>query len=307
MIDPYLQAVMDALRDSGMRYPDPIDAAALRAMMDNPMPGPPLEIDHTRDFTLTTADRPIAARLYHPAPGEKRPLLMFFHGGGWVIGSIATHDRLAAALAARSGCALVSVDYRLAPEHVFPAALDDCVAATRATLAMAEELGVDGENYGVAGDSAGGNLAAAAAQRLAGDSIPPRHQLLIYPVIEAAFARPSYATAPKEGFLPPQMMEWFWDQYAPGDLRRDPGAAPILADSLAGLPPATVIVAGNDPLHDEGVAYAEQLIADGVAVELLDYPTAVHGFASMIGVAPIADEAVNRAAELAAKAMHLAP
>jgi len=296
MIDPYLQAIMDAMQASGFRWPDPIEPVALRALLDAPMPAPPVEIAERRDVVIETPGGAIPARLYHPAPGKRLPVTLFFHGGGWVVGTLETHDRLAAALAARSGCALVSVAYRLAPEHPFPAAIEDALAVAARLPALAAEWGVDADRYALAGDSAGGNIAAAAALELAQAARPPLHQLLLYPVIEARFDTPSYRAAAEGGFLTPDQMRWFWDQYAPGALRDDPRAAPIRATSLAGAPPATILVAGNDPLHDEGVAYAERLRAAGVPVALHDFAGAIHGFASLFGMAPIADEAVDVAA-----------
>src|SRR5258706_4801970 len=131
-IDPYLQAVLDAMRDSGFRLPEPLEAQALRAVLDNPMPGPIAAIAARRDLEVPGAAGPIAARLYHPALGEIVPLVLFLHGGGWVVGTLDTHDRLAAELAARSGCALLSIGYRLAPEHRFPEGLEDCLAVAAA-------------------------------------------------------------------------------------------------------------------------------------------------------------------------------
>lgn len=303
-IDPYLQAVIDAMRDNGFRLPEPLEAQALRAVLDNPMPGPIAAIAVRRDLEVPGAEGPIAARLYHPAPGEIVPLVLFFHGGGWVVGTLDTHDRLAAELAARSGCALLSIGYRLAPEHRFPEGLEDCLAVAAAVPGLAADLGVRAERYGVAGDSAGGNLAAALALVDAGTPNAPAHQLLLYPVLDADFATESYRTAPAEGFLTPAMMHWFWDQYASAEQRSDPRAAPLRARNLSQLAPATIILAGNDPLHAEGAAFAARLEAEGVPVRLHDYPGAIHGFASLVGMAPIADEAVAAAAAALRTALH---
>lgn len=295
-IDPYLQAVVDAMRESGFRLPKPIDAEGMRAVLDNPMPGPLVEIAVRRDLKVPGAGGPIAARLYHPAPEQSLPLVLFLHGGGWVVGSLDTHDRLAAELAARSRCALLSIDYRLAPEHPFPAALEDCLAVASVLPELAADLGLRSDRYAVAGDSAGGNLAAAMAIALAGTGEAPAHQLLLYPVLDADFTTGSYRDAPAEGFLVPEMMHWFWDQYAPASLRRDPRAAPLRAKDLSRVAPATILLAGNDPLHDEGAAFALRLREAGVPVALYDYAGGIHGFASLIGMAPIADEAVAVAA-----------
>lgn len=292
MIDPHLRGVLDAMTAAGFRLPDVFSASEARALLDNPMPGPQISVASVRDVTIAGPTGDMAARLYHPQPGRTLPVTYFFHGGGWVLGTLDTHDSLARALAAASECAVLSLAYRLAPEHSYPAALDDCVAAAAALPAIAEGFGLT-TRYALAGDSAGGNLAAAAAMRVAGSGNPPVHQLLFYPVIEADFATPSYRDASSEGFLTPGMMHWFWDQYAPGDLRDQAGAAPIRAASLAGVAPATIILAGNDPLHDEGVAYARALSAADVAVRLHDFGAAIHGFASLAGIVPIADDALQ--------------
>ena len=208
------------------------------------------------------------------------PLTVFFHGGGWVHGTLETHDRLAATLAREAGCAVLSVAYRLAPEHPFPAAYDDALAAIHWAVGAAADLGVDPARVALAGDSAGGNLAAAAAQSLAGDPAI-RHQLLIYPALDASCSAPSFGTE-FPGFLSSAQMRWYWDQYAPGGNRRalakDPRASPAAAPIAAGTPNATIIVAGNDPLRDEGVAYAGKLKAAGVPTVLHSYPGAIHAF-----------------------------
>jgi acetyl esterase len=186
------------------------------------------------------------------------------------------------------------LDYRLAPEHPYPAAIEDCVAAVRSLPAYAAELGVRPDGYAVVGDSAGGNLAAAVCLAQAGRPDAPRLQVLFYPVIERRFDTASYLAA-GEGLLTGDMMRFFWDQYL-GTREADALAAPIRAESLAGLPPATVILAGHDPLHDEGLAYALALREAGVQTDLHDFAGGVHGFASFAGLAPIADNAMTLAA-----------
>jgi len=290
MLDPHIEGLMRAMAESGFSLPDPLEAGAMRAMLDAPMPAPPVEIAEARDVTIDAPAGAIRGRLYRPGAG-RLPLVVLFHGGGWVHGTLDTHDRLGRALARDADCAVLSVDYRLAPEHRFPAAIDDAVAAVRWARANAEQLGVDAAHYAVAGDSAGGNLAAAVAQILAGTDEAPTHQLLFYPVLDGRCASASFAVeAP--GFLSPAQMRWYWDQYAPGDARLDPRASPALAPVAATLAPATIVVAGNDPLHDEGVAYAEALKAAGVPVMLHDAAGGIHGFISLFGMIPIADKAL---------------
>lgn len=299
MIDPHLQAVLDAMVQAGFALPDPLEAETLRAVLDLPIPGPAVEIAERREVIIDAQGCQAPARLYHPEPGAILPLTVFFHGGGWVHGTLETHDRLAAALAMEAGCAVLSVAYRLAPEHPFPAAYKDALAAIHWAVGAAAELGVDPRRIALAGDSAGGNLAAAAAQSLAGDPAI-RHQLLMYPALDASCSAPSFGTE-FPGFLSSGQMRWYWDQYAPdrngkalaSDRRASPMAGPIGADT----PAATIVVAGNDPLHDEAVAYAEKLQAAGVPCALQSYPGAIHGFASLVGLVPLANEAVSAAAK----------
>lgn len=295
MIDPALQQIAAVMAAGASALPQPVTAAGLRAAFDVPMPLPPVEVATVRDVTLAGADGPIAARLYHPRPSTRLPVAVMMHGGGWVVGTLDTHDGLARALAHAAGCAVVSLAYRLAPEHPFPAGLDDCRAAIADLPAHAEDFAIDADRYAVVGDSAGGNLAAAVALALAGRPGAPAAQVLFYPVIDCRFDTPSYRGAPAEGLLTEAMMRWFWQQYL-GDAEPGPLAAPIRAESLAGVAPATVILAGNDPLHDEGLAYARALQAAGVATDVHDFSGAIHGFASFVGLAPIAGEAVALAA-----------
>lgn len=299
MIDPHLKGMLDAMAQAGFALPDPLDAAALRAMLDVPIPAPPVEISESRDVTIDNGNASIAARLYHPHPGKTLPVTIFFHGGGWVHGTLETHERLAATLANEARCAVLSVDYRLAPEHPFPAAYDDALVAVGWAKEHAVDLGIDPAKIALAGDSAGGNLAAAAARSLAGDTAIV-HQLLFYPALDASCSAKSFKTE-QPGFLSSAQMRWYWDQYAASGDRQElaynpfasPGCGPVAPETCGG----TIIVAGNDPLHDEGADYAEKLQTAGVDAALHDYPGAIHGFASMIGMVPLADEAVATAAK----------
>jgi acetyl esterase len=292
MIDPVLQQMIAAMAASGFAPPDPLEAKGLRAFMDNPFPGEPIPVAEVRDVAVADG---IPARLYHPAPGETRPVAVLYHGGGWVVGTLDTHDALARVLVRDAGCAVLSVGYRLAPEHPFPAAYDDALAAAAALPAHAAEFGIRAAGYAVVGDSAGGNLAAAVALALAGRADAPAGQLLFYPVVDRDFDTGSYRANPDDSFLPNAMMRFFWNQYL-GDAEPDARAAPLRAASFAGVAPATVILAGNDPLHDEGVAFAAALRAAGVPTDLHDFSGGIHGFASFFGIAPIADQAIAIAA-----------
>jgi acetyl esterase len=240
----------------------------------------------------------IPVRVYVPTdqPGA-RPVLVYFHGGGWVIGDLDTHDGTVRAVAEGSGATVVSVDYRLAPEHPFPAAIDDSVAAVRWVVANAADLGVDPARLAVGGDSAGGNLAAIAAAELCDSDVDIRFQLLVYPVTDGTMGLPSVVDNADGYFLTADTMRWFWDHYVGDRDRTDPRCSPLhLADdSLAGLPPALVITAEYDPLRDEGEAYATRLAAVGVEVTTSRYDGMIHGFFSMRDVVPEGKAAVDEA------------
>ena len=303
MIDPHIRGLLKAMAESGFALPDPITPASLRATLDNPIPGPPVDVAETRDLSIDTGSHILAGRLYHSAPDEILPVVLFFHGGGWVHGTLETHDRLCAILAVQAKCAVVSVEYRLAPEHPFPAAWDDAMSSLEWLKAQSAELGIDVKRIALAGDSSGGNIAAAAAQASAGDKAVI-HQLLFYPALDGSCSSPSY-DEDHHGFLSAEQMRWYWEQYAPGELRGDPRASPAIASISSDTAPATIIVAGNDPLHDEGVAYAKALKAASVSAALHDYSGAVHGFASLFGIVPLGDEAVLTASAALRKAFSL--
>jgi acetyl esterase len=241
----------------------------------------------------------IAARRYvpHGAPAEAAPLLVYFHGGGWVIGDLDTHDGPCRFLAVNSGVQVLAIDYRLAPEHPFPAAAEDAIAAYAWASANAAELGCDPARIAVGGDSAGANLAAVASllARDAGLRLPAM-QLLIYPVTVAGEELPSRRTF-GEGFLLSRPdMDFFEGHYLPaGADRSDPRVSILRADDLGGLPPAYLAIAGFDPLRDEGVAFAESLEAAGVPVSLRLHPGLVHTFANLAAICPSARQAMLEA------------
>lgn len=293
-IDPHIRGLLDAMTQSGFALPDPITPEGLRAALDNPIPGPPVKIAETRDLSIETGQHVMPARLYRGAADDILPLVLFFHGGGWVHGTLDMYDRLCAVLAKYANCAVVSVDYRLAPEYPFPAAFEDAMSSLKWVKTHHADLGIDASRIALAGDSCGGNIAAAAAQTAAGDpSIV--HQLLLYPALDGSCSSASYS-AEHHGFLTAAQMQWYWEQYAPGDLRNDARASPSLAEVSPETASTTVILAGNDPLHDEGAAFASKLETAGVPVSLHDYPGAIHGFASLFGIVPLSDEAVLAAA-----------
>jgi len=276
--------------------------AARAAMRSSIFRGAESPIGRIENRTMKGPGGDLALRVYTPL-GESAdilPGLIFFHGGGFVIGDLDSHDDLSRCLANGSGCRVVSVDYRLAPEHPFPAAVDDSFAATKYIAAHAAEFGIDPKRLAVSGDSAGGNLAAVVCQLAKAQGGPAiAFQLLIYPVthLGAPVETRSMRENAKGYFLEKESMDWFTALYAPdAAYRGDPRLSPLLAPDLSGLPPAYVVTAGFDPLRDEGRDYADKLDAAGVAVTHVNYPGMVHGFFSMRALIPKAREAVAAAA-----------
>ncbi|HEX2797097.1 MAG TPA: alpha/beta hydrolase [Immundisolibacter sp.] len=247
-------------------------------------PATPLPVVH--ELTLPGPGGAIKARLYRPAADGVLPGLVFFHGGGWVIGDLDSHDDLCRDLAAQAHCAVLAVDYRLAPEHCFPAAAEDAIAAADWAAANAAQLGIDPARLAVGGDSAGGNLAAMVALAARDAGRPLAAQLLIYPVTDMSRLEGESYAACAEGYgLTAGAMAWFRDHYlVNADAARDWRVSPLLASDLSRLPPALVITAEFDVLRSEGEAYAKRLAEAGVPTRLARYDGMIHGFASMAGV-----------------------
>lgn len=243
---------------------------------------------------LMVFDDAVAVRAYRPVLGETLPALVFFHGGGWIIGDLDTHDVVCRQLAIGARCAVFSVDYRLAPEHQFPAAVEDCFFATRFVFEHHRSLKIDATRIAVGGDSAGGNLAAVVALMVREAGGPPlAYQLLIYPATDQRCEFPSHERNGAGYLLTKEGIRFFRSGYLPDPKdRTDWRASPLLASSLAGLPPAFVLTAGYDPLADEGRAYAERLAAAGVETTYREYPDMVHGFVLFGGVVDAANAAV---------------
>lgn len=270
--------------------------ANMGAIMVAPPEPEPVGRVENRTFPGPGGDVPI--RIYTPAGAGPHPALVYFHGGGWVLCNLETHDGTCRSLCNQAGCVVVSVDYRLAPENKFPAGLEDCHAATKWVADHAAELGVDPNRIAIGGDSAGGNLTACVAL-VARDRGGPRfvHQLLIYPVIDAKFDTPSYRENAEGYFLTRGAMQWFWNHYLRSEAdAANPYAAPVRAKDLAGLPPATVLTAEFDPLRDEGEAYGKKLREAGVATRIERYDGLIHGFFGMGAVVAKARAAVGVAA-----------
>jgi acetyl esterase len=298
-LNPQVKVLLDGMAQAGgpaLSEMSPPDARemfrALSAL------GVPEEVARVDDRLVPTPDGDVPVRVYTPseAVGGDAPLFLWFHGGGWVIGDLETADATCRALANRSGAVVISVDYRLAPEHPAPAAADDCLAAVMWAVENFELLGANPARLGVGGDSAGGNLAAVVCQRVR-DEFGPEidFQLLVYPVTDCTLSHPSIDENAEGYFLTKDAMQWFVGHYVGDGDVKDPGVSPLHAASLAGLPPALVITAEFDPLRDEGEAYAAALADAGVPVEAIRYEGQIHGFVGMAAMIDDGAAAVDRA------------
>ena len=267
--------------------------------------GPGPEMHSVADRTIDGPAGTIALRVYRPSAEGNLPILIYYHGGGWVIGDLDTHDRACRELAEGSGCLVVSVDYRLAPEAPFPAAVDDCYAALEWVAAHAGELGGDAKRLAVGGDSAGGNLSAVMCL-LARDRGGPEiaFQLLVYPAVDMRFAHASVEENGEGYVLTKDHMSFFRGHYMPEDADlEDPRASPLLAESHEGLPPALILTAEFDPLRDEGEAYGAALHAAGVPVEVSRYDGQVHIFFQLTPMLEGARRAMKEACDALEEAL----
>jgi acetyl esterase len=311
-IDPTLKALLDAFPLT-FKVDDGVEVARdkLRQLIPPPEMLPEMRIEERTVGYGDLTDIPV--RIYWPpiAAHDNLPVVVFYHGGGWCLGDLETHDPLARAHAIGAEAIVVSVDYRLAPEHPFPAGIDDSWAALRWVGEHAAELGGDPNRIAVAGDSAGGNIAAVMTQLARDDEEGPplAFQLLWYPSLTADLSLPSYTENADAPILDRDVIEAFVAWYVPGMDISDPKTlpttlAPASALDLSGLPPAFIGTAGHDPVRDDGTRYAELLRAAGVPVELSNEPTMAHGYASFALVVPAAAEASDCGLAALKKALH---
>lgn len=299
MLDPQAQALIDLIAEKGFPATHTLSPTEARAWYRDrrsfSQPAP-REMAEVRDLAAPGPHGTIPLRLYRPAGvASPAPTLVYFHGGGWVIGDLDTHDVLCRQLADEARCVVVSVDYRMGPEHRFPAAPDDCLAATRWLMAQAGDLGLDATRFAVGGDSAGGNLAAVVSLALRDDPGPQplKFQLLIYPATDMRAGAPSHTSNGQGYVLTSDTIAYFQGHYLNRDQLTDWRASPLLAAGLAQLPPALVLTAGFDPLRDEGRQYADALSAAGSTAQYVCFERQIHGFITMGRVIDEANVAVG--------------
>ena len=316
-LDPQAAAMLEYIEAMGLPPSYAVSPAVARRRLEDYFGDQEAEpVEATTDYEIPSPAGPIPVRQYSPEGAGPHPLVVFYHGGGWTAGSLDTHDNVCRALVNRADCVVLSVDYRLAPEHPFPAAFHDAYAALEWADEYAEKVDADPDRIAVAGDSAGGNLAAAVALRArdirrgvgfrdeSGDAPDIVHQGLIYPAVNSP-AGPSVESYEENAtgyFLERASMEYYYGNYVqdPADARNE-YLAPLLADDLTDLPPASVLTAGFDPLRDEGRAYADRLREAGVDVAHEEFDGQIHGFVSMTDMLDRADDGLDFVAgELAA-------
>lgn len=312
-VDPVIQTLLDAIEAMGAPPisagpPERARIAFRRLTADLRQPSQVVAVGEVRDLTVDGGAGPIPARHYRPATDDRpRPTVLFLHGGGFVIGDLDTHDNQARMVCAGAHADVVSIDYRLAPEHRWPAAAEDAIAAHRWVVDHVDDLGGDHARIGIAGDSAGGNLAAVTALAARDAGRPLAAQLLIYPSVDFSRDWPSRQQNAEGFFLTHDDLVWFAEHYvgvgreqADADLLAHPHISPLRAD-LTGLPPAVIVTAEFDPLRDEGDAFAAALADAGVEVDHLPRPGMIHGFFDMFTFSPAAREGVDEAISVFAR------
>jgi acetyl esterase len=294
-LDPTLQMLL-AIRPAhaGLVDVSPVESRARLRREVIAARGPLTPVGAVRNLRIDGAEGALPARHYAPVAADTRSLLVYFHGGGFVIGDLDTHDELCRLLCHAAGTSVLSVEYRLAPEHPFPAPVEDAVAAFRWAVQHAGELGAEAANVSVGGDSAGGTLAAVVALLTKGDRARPAAQLLIYPATDRNTPRPSHQLFDQGFMLTRNDRDGFYHYYLEGTGAdaNQPRISPLRAESLGGLPPALVVTAGFDILRDEGEAYAAALTATGTRCQVQRETSLAHGFVNLTGVCPAAHRAV---------------
>jgi acetyl esterase len=297
-LDPQIRGLLDKGAGMPATHTLPVDVARAQFEARVTLMAPAPEVADLRERTIDGRGGPLRIRIYTPRGAGLLPLLVFFHGSGFVLCSLDTHDGICRNLCVGAGCVVASVDYRLAPEHKFPAGPDDCLYATRWAAEHADELQADPGRVVVGGDSAGGNMAAVTALRVRDEGGPAlRGQLLLYPVVDYHTpGTPSYAENAEGYGLTRETMKWFWAHYLnDASEAANPYASPLRAPDLSGLPPALVITAEYDPLRDEGELFARKLRATGIPTAMSRYDGVNHGFMFWAGVVKKADVAISEA------------
>jgi acetyl esterase len=299
-VDPQVQPILDLLDQVGFTLDgqDPDTVRQVTASMIGTAVDVPLA--RVEDRTVPTATGGVPVRVYTPAAAldaeHGAAALIWIHGGGWVIGSVDESDSTARLLADRSGVVVISVEYRLAPEHPFPAGSDDCEAVLHWTVTHAAELGIDPARLAIGGDSAGGNLAALTAIHARDAGIELRQQLLVYPATDLTATHPSVDENGEGYLLTKAAMHWFMGHYLGDHDPKDPRVSPLYVDDLSGVAPAVIYTAEFDPLRDEGEAYAARLLDAGVTVDQQRWDGQIHGFFGFHGTLDASDRALERAA-----------
>ena len=286
----------------GPSGPPSLEAMRTRPPLIGELKGPPEPVDHVADLSIDGPGGDLGLRLYRPRCVEPPPLLVYLHGGGWVIGDLDIQDGLCRSLVNRTGCALLSVDYRLAPDHPFPAAVEDSWAALEWAAANGSQLDIDPGRLGIAGDSAGGNLAAVVALRARDHGSPTlRVCAVLCPITDCRTDDRSMIEMAEGYFLTRERMEWYWDQYAPTGVDRTASELSPLRADLAGLAPMVVVTAGLDPLRDQGIDFARACSAAGVDTVLLHQAGTIHGFLGFQAALPRSRGALDEVAAMIAR------
>jgi len=282
-LDGHVQRILDDLDEKGIPSTSSLpvlEARRLSSEMAKTLTGPPVNVASVRNLIVPTPETEIQVRVYAPKEDHVFPALIYFHGGGWVVGDLEGADWICRSLAVATDCAVFSVDYRLAPENKFPIPVEDCYQVTKWIIENGPAERIDPRRVAVGGDSAGGNLATAVCLMARECGGPPLvYQLLLYPITNHAFNTQSYKDCASGYYLTAEDMKWFWNHYLRGEIDgRNPYASPLVAKDLSSLPPALIITAEFDPLRDEGEAYAVRLQEAGVPTKIIRYNGIIHGF-----------------------------